>query len=119
MSSTGYGRNLILRWMAGEATYPIVINSASLGTGTTAAADGDTNLQTPTVTGIAITDMAVVNNVLTVSVFVPDGDLPNGTYAEFGLLATLRLLIRILISPSYTKATGEDTLFSYSLTFSG
>lgn len=119
VTSAGYGRNLILRWMAGETTYPIVIDSASLGTNSTAAADGDTNLTTPTVTGIAITNMTVVNNVLTIDVFVPDGDLTNGTYAEFGLFLTGRLLSRIIISPSYTKATGEDTLFTYELTFTG
>jgi hypothetical protein len=54
-----------------------------------------------------------------VDVFVPDGELPDDTYAEFGLFLTGRLLSRIIISPSYTKATGEDTLFTYELTFPG
>jgi hypothetical protein len=119
VTSSGYGRNLILRQMAGDITYPIELDSASLGTNSTAAADADTDLNTPTVTAIPLTNMTVVNNVLTVDVFVADGNLANGTYAEFGLFANLRLISRIIISPSYTKATGEDTLFTYELTLTG
>ncbi len=119
VSSLGYGRNLILRAMTGDTTYPIVITSASLGTSSTAAADGDTNLVAPTVTGIGITNMTVVNNVLTVDIFVADGSLANGTYAELGLFASGRLISRIVISPSYTKSTGEDSLFTYTLTMTG
>lgn len=119
VTSAGYGRNLILRWMAGETTYPIVIDSAALGDSTTAAADGDTGLLNQLVSGLTITNITVVNNVMTVDVFVPDGDLPDDTYAEFGLFLTGRLLSRIIISPSYTKSAGEDTLFSYELTFTG
>lgn len=119
VSSAGYGRNMILRWMAGETTYPIVINSASLGDGNTAPADGNTALGNSLVSSIPITNMGVSNNVMTVDVFVADGNLPNDTYEEFGLFATNRLMSRILISPAYTKATGEDTLFSYELTLTG
>lgn len=119
VTSAGYGRNLILRWMAGETTYPIVIDSASIGDSATAAADGDTALGNSLVSGINITNITVVDNVMTVDVFVPDGELPDDTYAEFGLFLTGRLLSRIIISPAYTKATGEDTLFTYELTFSG
>lgn len=119
VTSAGYGRNLLLRWMAGETTYPIVIDSASLGDSATAAADGDTALGNSLVSGIGITNITVVDNVMTVDVFVPDGELPDDTYAEFGLFMSGRLLSRIIISPAYTKATGEDTLFSYELQFSG
>lgn len=119
VTSAGYGRNLLLRWMAGETTYPIVIDSASIGDNATAAANGDTALGNSLVSGINITNITVVDNVMTVDVFVPDGELPDDTYAEFGLFMTGRLLSRIIISPAYTKATGEDTLFSYQLTFTG
>ena len=119
ISSTGYGRNLVLRAMTGDSTYPIIIDSAAVGSGNTAAADSDIALVTPVASGLTITNMVVVNDQLTVDVFVPDASLPNGTYKEFGLFATSRLLSRILISPNYTKATGEDTLFTYSLTLTG
>ena len=119
VSSSGYGRNLLARVLAGDATYPPEITSASLGTGNLAAADGDTNLQTPVATGLTITNMTVTNDQLQVDVFVPDGSLPNGTYKEFGLFCGGRLFCRIIISPSYTKGSGEDTLFSYQLTLTG
>lgn len=119
VSSTGYGRNLVLRAMAGDLTYPIIIDSAAAGSGNTAAADSDIALVTPVVSGISITNMTVINDALTVDVFVSDAILTNGTYKEFGLFAAGRLLSRILISPNYTKATGEDTLFTYTLTITG
>lgn len=119
VTSAGYGRNLLLRWMAGETTYPIVIDSASIGDSATAAADGDTALGNSLVSGINITNNAVVNNVMTVDVFIPDGELPDDTYQEFGLFMSGRLLSRIIISPAFTKASGEDSLFVYELTFTG
>lgn len=121
VSSSGYGRNIIARLLANDSTYGLYVNSASIGTGTNSPADGDTNLQTPVLTGITITNASVANNVLTIDVFVASGTLANGTYSEFGLFvdSTNRLFSRVLISPSYTKATGEDTLFTYTLTITG
>lgn len=119
VSSAGYGRNMILRWMAGDQTYPITIDSASVGNDNTAASDGQTDLISPDVEDIPITNMAVTNNVLAVDVFIADANLPNGTYEEFGLFMGGRMLSRIVISPAYTKGAGEDTLFSYELTLNG
>lgn len=119
VSSSGYGRNLIARALANDITYPLPITSAALGTGTNAASDSDTNLQTPTVTGLSVTNVTVTNNIVQVDVFVADGSLPNGTYKEFGVFCAGRLFARILITPNYTKASGEDTLFTYTLTLTG
>lgn len=119
VSSAGYGRNLILSWMAGVTTYPIVINSAAVGDGASAPADGDTALGNSLVSGLTITNMSVANNVLTVDVFVADADLANDTYAEFGLFASGRLIARVLITPAYSKGSGEDTLFTYTCTLTG
>lgn len=119
VSSSGYGRNLILRQMAGDTTYPILIDSAAVGDGNTAAADGNTGLGNSLVSGIDITNMTVTNNVLAVDVFASDAVLPDDTYEEFGLFANGRLISRIIISPGYAKSAGEDTLFSYELTMTG
>lgn len=119
VSSDGYGRNLLMRQLAGITTYPIEIDSFALGDGTTAPVDGDTTLGTPLISAIPITDMSVANNILTVDVFIADANLTNDTYAECSFSCNSRLFSRILISPSYTKTTGEDTLFSYTLTFTG
>lgn len=119
VSSSGYGRNLLLAWMSGDTTYPIVINSAAVGDGTTPPADGDTGLESSLVSGLSISNMIVSNNVISIDIFANDGALADDTYSEFGLFCTGRLLSRVLISPSYTKTTGEDTLFSYTLTLTG
>jgi hypothetical protein len=115
----GYGRNLIARQLAGDVTYSIEIDSAALGSNSTAPADSDTGLNTAVLSDIPITNMTVTNNVLAVDVFVADGNLTNGTYREFGLFCNGRLFARIIISPDYTKASGEDTLFTYELTLAG
>lgn len=114
--SSGYGRNLIARRLAGDATYDIEIDSASIGDDNTAAADAQTDLISPLVEDIPITNSTAVDDVVTVDVFVADANLPDDTYEEFGLFCDGRLFARVVISPAYTKATGEDTLFTYELT---
>lgn len=118
VSSEGYGRNLIARQLAGNATYSLEIDTASVGDSNTAAADAQTDLISPLVEDIPITDASAVDDVLTVDVFVSDANLADDTYQEFGLFCGGRLFARVVISPSYTKASGEDTLFSYELTLS-
>jgi len=117
--SGGYGRNLILRRLTGDTTYGFQIDSAAIGTGTNAPADSDTGLQTSVLSGISISNTAVANDEATIDVFISDGALANGTYAEFGFFIGGRLFSRILISPTYAKGTGEDTTFSYTLTSTG
>jgi hypothetical protein len=119
VTSEGYGRNLILRWLSGDETLPITIDTASVGDSNTAAADAQTDLISPLVEDIPITNMTATNNVLNVDVFVSDANLPDDSYQEFGLFMAGRLLARVVISPAYTKASGEDTLFSYELTLAG
>ncbi len=117
--SGGYGRNLVARQLAGDTTYPLEIDSAALGDDDTAPADSDTALGNSLVSGIGITNIVVSNNSLQIDVFIADGSLPDDTYKELGLFCGGRLFARILISPSYTKATGEDTLFTYTLPLTG
>lgn len=117
--SGGYGRNLVMRKLSGDNTYGIAIDSAAIGSGSVAPADSDTGLGNSLVSGISITNFALANNVLTIDVFITNATLPNNTYSEFGFFIGGRLFSRVLISPVYTKATGEDTLFTYTLTFTG
>jgi hypothetical protein len=119
VSSSGHGRNLITRALAGDTTFPLAITSAALGTSSTAAADGNTNLITPTVTNITITDLRVLNNLLEIDVFVADGNLANNTYREIGFFCGAQLFARIVIAPAYTKVSGVETLFTYTLTLTG
>lgn len=119
VSSAGYGRNMILNWMAGVTTYPIVIDSAAVGDGAVAPADSDTALGNSLVSAIPLTALSVSNNILSIDVFVADANLADDSYTEFGLFASSRLMSRVLISPTYTKVAGEDTLFHYELTMTG
>lgn len=115
----GYGRNIIARQLAGDTTYSMEIDSAAVGDDATAPADSDTGLGNSLVSGIPLTNVTVTNNSIQVDVFVADGTLPNDTYAEFALFCNGRIFCRILIDPAYTKATGEDTLFTYSMSITG
>ena len=90
VSSEGYGRNLILRWLSGDTALPIVIDSAAVGDDNSAASDGNIELGSTLVDGIPITNMAASNDVLTVDVFVSDANLPDQTYNEFGLFMGVR-----------------------------
>lgn len=119
VSSDTYGRNLIIRALTGDATYPITIDSMALGDDNTAAADGNTALGNSLVSGLTITDFTINNDEVEIDVFVADGALADDTYEELGFFCGGRLFSRIIISPAYTKATGEDSLFTYTLTFSG
>jgi len=119
VSSSGHGRNLVMRKLCGDNTYGIEVDSCALGDSSTAAADAQTDLLSPLVTGLELTSKTPSNNQATFEIFVPDGDLPDDTYAEFGLFVGAQLWCRVVISPSYTKASGEDTLFSYTLTATG
>lgn len=119
ISSNGYGRNIVARQLAGDTTYPIEIDSIQLGDDNTAAVDGDTALGNALETGITITEKSVANNVVTVKVFVADATIADDTYEEIGFMCNGRLFSRVVISPAYTKASGEDTLFTYTLTLTG
>lgn len=118
VSSDGHGRNLILRELVGNAEYGIQIDSAKIGTGTTAPVDGDTDLETAVLSNIELSDSNVNNDEATLEFFIPDGDLANDTYTEFGLFIGAQLFARSLITPTHNKSVNEDTTISYSITIS-
>jgi hypothetical protein len=116
VSSDQHGINLIMRRLIGDNTFSIEINQAKIGTGNTAPAGTDTDLETPVTDGIVRANQSVANNVATLEFFISDLELPNGTYKEFGLFCTDQLFARSLISPNYTKSSNEDTSVEYELT---
>lgn len=116
MSGAINGTGLVTRQLAGDTTYPLAITSASIGTGNTAPAITDTALQASVLANIPIRTKSYTSTMLTFSFFVPDIDLPNGTYREFGLFCGARLFARSLILPVYTKGTGQDAIITYEIT---
>lgn len=115
VNGSGYGRNLIARRLAGDQSFGIEIDSAGLGDSNTAAADAQTDLISPILVDIPITNSTATGDTVTIDVFVADANLPNGTYREFAVYCAGRLFARVVISPDYTKSAGEDTLFTYEL----
>ena len=115
MKGVSNGTGIIMRQLAGDTTYPIAITSAEIGTGSTAPSITDTNLVTPVLTGIAVRTSAATATAVTFSFFIPDATLANGTYREFGLRAGTQLVARSLISPVYTKSTGQDAIITYEI----
>lgn len=112
VSSDGYGRNLIMRQLTGDETYDIEVDSAQIGTGSTTPADSDTSLVSASAT-FSITDATVSNDSATFSIFMTDALLPNGTYSEFGLRCNGRLFSRVLILPTFTKSSNQNTTIDY------
>lgn len=117
VSSDTHGLNLIVRQLLGTTTYPLAITQAKIGTGTTAPALTDTDLETTTLDGILKANQSISNNSCIIEFFISDLDLTNGTYTEFGIFAGDQLFARSLISPTFTKSSNEDTSVDYQLEF--
>jgi hypothetical protein len=117
VSSDTHGRNLVMRRLMGDNTYGIEIDSAEIGTDDTAAADAQTALIAPVVTGVTISNAIVTDDdELTLTIFMSDATLANGTYKEFALRIGAKLFSRVVISPNYSKSAGEDSTFTYVIT---
>jgi hypothetical protein len=95
-----------------------------MGTGSTAPADGDTDLET----GVAraqVGSAAISNNIVTLRFFFSDATLPDGTYHELGTfidgssgVGTGQLFNRLVFGTPYVKAAGEDSSVEVKFTLS-
>ena len=122
VSSSNYGRNIIVQRLAGTNTYSLNITHGEIGTGTTAPTNGDTGLVAG-VKRVATTYTSIINNVLLIQFFMPDNQLANGSYNEFGTFidgsATLgsgQLFNRVVFTTTYVKSSGEDTTVEVQFT---
>jgi hypothetical protein len=113
VANSDRGVSLIIERLSGTTTYDLEITSASIGTGTNTPADSDTGLQTSVLANILVASLSKTTKRLTLNFFISDSELTNGTYTEFGLFCGTRLFARSLITPSYTKSSGEDTTIEY------
>ncbi len=114
--ATGYGKNVILRKLSNDNTYSQYITTMSLGDGTAAPTEADTALGNSLVANIPITTWQISGNSLVMSIFCASANLANGTYKEAGFFTSdSRIFSHILFTGNYVKATGEDTLFTYTL----
>lgn len=116
MLGTNTGLNLLVQHLHGTTTFPLVIDNASIGTGTTTPTGADTDLETPVLENIvrAIGELQGVDTLYT-EWFITDDELTNGTYNEFGLFCGAQIFCRSIISPAHVKGSGEDTLIPYTI----
>lgn len=116
--ANGHGYNLVLRALRGDNTYPVEITGAKIGTGTGAPSNTDTNLQNALQDSgsdliVPVGNSVIVNNVLTLSFFISNAELPNDVYSEWGIFAGSQLFARALLVPAYDKNTGADSRFEH------
>lgn len=116
MFGSDNGAGLITRLLAGDPTYPLTITSAAIGTGTATPDVSDTALETPVLSDIPIALSDQLTASLVLQFFIPDADLAQGNYTEFGLFAGTQLFARSVISPQYEKDANVDTVIEYTLT---
>jgi len=118
VATTNAGLDLITQHLAGVTTFPLEIDSAAIGTGLTDPSSSDTALETPVLTGIARADITGRDSTsITMDFFITDAELANGSYSEFGIFCGAQLFARSVIEPAFSKASGEDTLINYQITF--
>ena len=99
MQGVSNGTGIIARQLISDTTYPIAITSASIGTSATAPTIADTGLIASVLSGIIIRTKSATATTISLSFFISDAELANGTYREFGLFCGARLFARSLISP--------------------
>lgn len=116
--SSGYGRNLVLRALAGDPTYGTEIDGAGIGTGSPVLSDSTIALTAEVTDEFFRSAVSVSNDSLIVSWFITDENLPDGTYTEFRMSIGGRLFNLAAISPSHVKGTGEDTSVDYTISLS-
>ena len=128
MKTDTRGVNLVVRAIIGDTTYGVEITHAKIGTGTNPVTESDTDLQTPTVIAggplhsISRGDESIVSiNIAHLEFFISDADLANGTYSEWALFVGTegvdeKMFARALISPTYAKATNQDTTVVHEIT---
>ncbi len=116
MKDLNKGINIFIQRLTGIKTYDDEITSAEIGTGVTAPAYTDSNLVTPILTGIPRGNQNFSTTTATIQFFMSDLELANGTYKEFLLRCGTQAFARSLITPNYSKSTGQDTVIEYSIT---
>ena len=119
------GRNLLLQALSGDYTDSLIITHAEIGTGTTAAAAGDTATEADAVRAQKAY-VSVVDDLLVIKFFFSDSLLPDDVYNEITMwmngsagVGTGHIFNRLMFSDQpYTKATGEDTTIEIRATLS-
>lgn len=109
-----------LDWIAGrllDASIPGAASHIGVGTGTTAAALGDTTLETPLGARQALASSSVLNNVVTYTATFAAG-VSTGAITEFGLFNAVSsgTMIARAVKPVINKEAGDSLAVVWTLT---
>lgn len=116
------GKNYLTTWLAAASQAGKFMSYMGLGTGTTAAAAGDTALQTEVVSGGYARQVGVLSNTTNVwtntAVFSPG--VGTGAITEAGLFSavTAGTMFAHQVFSAYNKQAGDTLTFAWSVTFS-
>lgn len=113
------GLNIFIKNLIGDFTNNLEITKAKIGDNNTPPANSDTDLKNTIVDNILVAVRTETDvDEATFQFFIPDAELPDGTYREFGIFCGERLFARSIFNPAYSKSSGEDTLVEYVITTS-
>ena len=121
VDGTNTGYNLILKRLYGDNTWSLNIKYLEIGTGSTTPAITDTALVSASARVLYATK-EITSGSVKFRFFLPNGELPDGTYRELGLyvdgtatIDTGKMFTRALLGADYTKDTNEDTTIEYEI----
>ena len=116
VSSSGYGRNIIARQLAGDTSILLAITAeSSWHRQYRRRQTSDRARVNPLVEDIPITNKVAVDDELTVDVFVADGNLPDDTYQRSCFFIGGRMFCRVVIFSCLHQGVGRGYAVSYSL----
>lgn len=111
------GLYIVLSRMIGNLDYDLEITECKIGNDDTAPTIADTDLGNVLVEDIPpATKSREADDEILITFFINDSEMPDDDYKEFGLFANEQMFARSIISPTYTKSTGEDTEIQYTIT---
>lgn len=112
------GLQEVLEDLMGQRLSGVPITKFKLGTGSTAPAASDTNLETPIVETDFIANRTRTGLTVLFELFLPDAEVPENDYTECGLFIGDTMFSHALISPTYSKAANQDTKIDYEVSLS-
>ena len=123
MTGGNIGRDLLVQWLLGVATYPVGISWGAIGTSNTAVTATDTQLGAEANRTSPSYKQDYAFSEVIVQFFFPDAVLANTTFYEFGTFVggtssanTGQIFNHALFGTPYTKVAGQDTTVEVDIT---
>lgn len=128
VDSSNYGIDILVQYLIsgfiGSFSFPLGIEWAEIGTGTTTPSTGDTGLTTPTNRATVSYAADFGLNTAQLQFFFPDAVLANETYYECGsfiggssTIGSGNMFNHALFATPYSKSGGVDTTLEVDISF--